>query len=141
MSDDGTLTDQLRVQRAVTDAQVLSGLAFTVVFCLGGADLEAQAEREFEHLGLVERPQVLVMVEPVAGQFVVAVEGRGRARLTDDACAGASAAMEACFAETNDVAACVELGLQQLCAAAGPPEEGPVAVPTLPSVVLVTADT
>ena len=141
MSDDEARgSDQVRVQRTVTDAEVLCGLTLTVVFCLGGDDLRAQAEREFERLGLVERPQVVIMVEPVAGAFVIDLSGRGRARLSDEACDEASAAMADCYRKTADLADCVERGVDLLCAAAGPPEETAVPTTPLPSVVLVTTD-
>ena len=141
MKDDQVASDQARVQRTVTDAEVLCGLTFTVVYCLGGGDdLPAQVEREFERLGLVDRPQVVIMVEPLAGQFVIQLNGRGRARLSDEACDGAAAAMSTCFGKTGDIAECVELGVEQLCTAAGPPEDVAVATVPLPSVVLVTAE-
>ena len=130
---------QLRVQRAVTDAAVLCGLAFTVVFCLGADDLNEQAEREFERLGLTERPHVMLLVEPLAGQFVLRLSGHGRSRLSDAACDAAAEAMSECYAKTSDVAECVEIGLQLLCRDAGPPVDHQ-AVPTLPSVVLVSAE-
>ena len=141
MSDDEVNpSDQLRVQRAVTDAEVVCGLSFTVVFCLGGEDLRTQAEAEFERLGLAARPAVLVLVEPVAGKFVIDLTDGGRGRLTDDDCAKAAGAMDTCYADTGDLAECVERGLELMCAAAGKPDEFEPAPAVVPTVLLTAAD-
>jgi hypothetical protein len=126
-------SDRLRLQRAVTDAEAISGLSFTVVFCVGSGDLHDQAEVEFVRLGLADRPAVMLLVEPVAGRFVIELGGRGTARLSPDDCGRATAAMDDCYAETGDIADCVERGLGLLCEATGAPDglPSPAAVPNV----------
>ena len=133
-------SDQLRVRRAVTDAEVVCGLSFTVVFCLGSDGLRAQAEGEFERLGLSDRPAVLLLVEPVAGRFVIDLTPGGRRRLTDDDCVRATETMDHCYRETGDLADCVEQGLELMCAAAGTPGEFESKPPAVPNVLLTTTD-
>ena len=138
--DEVNPSDQLRVQRAVIDAEVVCGLSFTVVFCLGSEDLRTQAEAEFGRLGLSARPAVTLLVEPVAGRFVIDLTDRGRRRLTEDDCAKATGAMDTCYADTGDLADCVERGLQLMCEAAGKPDEFEPPPAAVPTVLLTSAD-
>jgi hypothetical protein len=133
-------SDQMRVQRAVSDAQEVTGLQFTVVFCLGGDGMHEQAEGAFRKLGVIGRPAVLVMVEPVVGSFDLELNSRAAGRIVGTDLDQAVEVMTECYDKTGDLAECVERGLEVLCKAAGPSEGGEVAGPALPDVLLVTPE-
>ena len=141
MTDGDLRTDQQRVQRAVGDAETVTGMQFTVVFCLDGDGMHEQADRTFEALGLTARPAVLLLVEPMAGSFDIEVAPRARLRVTESTCAEAVETMTTCFDETSDLAACIEQGLGIIAAAAGRPDGDQAMGPALPDVLLVTPQT
>ena len=140
MTDGDLRSDQQRVQRAVGDAETVTGMQFTVVFCLDGDGMHEQAERAFERLGIGARPAVLMLVEPMAGSFDIEVAPRVRHRIASAAVKESVEAMTTCFDDTGDLAACVEQGLEVLTAAAGRPEVGEALGPALPDVLVVTPD-
>jgi len=139
VSDGDLRADHQRVQRAVTDAETVSGLEFTVVFCLGEDGMREQADRTFERLGLANRPAVLVLVEPMAGSFDVEIAPRARHRVAESTCTSAVETMTTCFDETGNLADCIERGLRAICEAAGRPDTY-AAGPALPDVLVVTPD-
>ena len=142
MSDgvDGDLrADHQRVQRAVNDAETVSGLEVTVVFCLDGDSMREQADRTFDRLGLANRPSVLLLVEPLAGSFDVEIAPRARHRVPDEACSQAVETMTGCYDETGSLAECIEKGLLLICDAAGRPDTETTG-PLLPDVLVVTPD-
>ena len=140
MSDGDLRADHQRVQRAVTDAETVSGLDVTVVFCLDRDSMRHQADRTFERLGLASRPSVLLLVEPLAGSFDVEIGQRARHRVPEAACARAVEVMTGCYDETGSLAECIEQGLQVICDAAGPTDHD-TAAPALPDVLVVTPET
>jgi hypothetical protein len=139
MTDGDLRADHQRVQRAVTDAETVSGLEFTVVFCLDEAGMREQADRTFERLGLANRPAVLVLVEPLAGSFDVEIAPRARHRVAESTCSAAVEIMTTCFDETGSLADGIEQGLRLICDEAGKPD-GDTAGPALPDVLVVTPD-
>ncbi|MGH2685299.1 MAG: hypothetical protein ACRDJP_07530 [Actinomycetota bacterium] len=139
MSDGDLQADHQRVQRAVTDAETVSGLEITVVFCLDDDGMREQAERTFDRLGLANRPAVLVLVEPLAGAFDVEIAPRARHRVKETACRSAVEIMTACFDQTDNLAECIERGLRAICDVAGKPDVVTVG-PAVPDVLLVTPE-
>ena len=140
MSDGDLRTDQQRVQRAVGDAETVTGMQLTVVFCLDGDGMHEQAERTFEHLGIVARPAVLMLVEPRACSFDNEVAPRARLRVPEAVCGQAVEAMTTCFDDSGDLAACIEQGLEIISSAAGRPDGDEAVGPALPDVLLVTPE-
>lgn len=139
MADGDVRTQQQRVQRAVTDAETVTGLEFTVVFCLGADGMHEQAERTFERLGLTARPSVLVLVEPLAGSFDIEIAPRARHRVVEPMCASVVETMTSCFDESSDLAMCIERGLQVIIDGVGRPD-GYTVGPALPDVLIVTPE-
>ena len=139
VSDGDLRADHQRVQRAVTDAETVSGLEFTVVFCLGEDGMREQADRTFERLGLANRPSVLVLVEPLVGSFDVEIAARARHRVAESTCSSAVEIMTTCYDETGSLADCIERGLRLICDEAGKPDSD-TAGPAVPDVLVVTPD-
>jgi hypothetical protein len=82
----------------------------------------------------------MLLVEPVAGRFVIDLTARGLRRLGDDDCARAVRVMDDCYRDTGDLADCVERGLELMCDAAGPADEPDPRPAKVPNVLLTSAN-
>jgi hypothetical protein len=87
------------LHRAVNDAQEITGLQFCVMFCLGEGRLADQADDEFGRLGIVERPDVLVLVDPMSSGIDIVLGVRARGRVDRDDCSGAVAEIGSMIAD------------------------------------------
>lgn len=79
------------LHRAVNDAQEITGLQFCVMFCLGEGRLADQADEEFGRLGIAERPDVLVLVDPMSSGIDIVLGSLAGGRIDREDCAGAVA--------------------------------------------------
>jgi uncharacterized membrane protein YgcG len=112
-------TDRRRIDEAVRDAEMKTGLQFCVYLGSAGEDTRAHAERAFLEAGLHERPAVLLLVAPDTHRVEVVTAPDARERLTDDECKEAIAEMTPYFGR-NDFVAGLVVGLGELAERTGP---------------------
>jgi uncharacterized membrane protein YgcG len=114
-----TRRQRRRIDAAVRAAEAHTGLQLCVV--LGRAaegDPRAQAEALFVEAGLVERPAVLVLVDPPRRHVEVVTSPEAKARISDDDAAAAVAGMTVRFAQGDLVGGLTE-GVGVLAQVAG----------------------
>lgn len=115
-----TRRDRRTVDRAVSDAEVQTGVQFCVYLGPAGEhDARARAESLFVEAGLHERPSVLLLVAPDKRQVEVVTAPPVRDRLPDEACARAIEEMTPLFADGRFADGLVT-GLRRLADEAGP---------------------
>jgi hypothetical protein len=117
--DQLTPSDRSRLDRAVRNAERVSGLVFSVYLGVSEEDSRAYAERL--HSGLPDPARsVLVMCDPSFRALEVVTGERTRRQLDDMACALAVASMKSSFLG-GDIVGGLATGVQQLGEAAMQP--------------------
>lgn len=103
---------QRRIERAVSDAEKISGLRYSVY--VGGADGDLRPFAEQLHRRL-PRPDraVLLVVDPSVRSLEVVTGADARRGLDDEGCRLAVLSMQSWFAE-GDLTGGIEAGLQSL---------------------------
>lgn len=117
--DDIAWADRSRLERAVRNAEVLSGLNFALFVGPAEGEPRAHAERLHRELPAPER-SVLVLCDPAARALEIVTGSQARRTLTDAECALAAASMEASFVG-GDLVGGLVVGVQQLGEAARVP--------------------
>jgi hypothetical protein len=117
--DSLTPTDRARLDRAVRNAERVSGLTFSVY--LGVAEEDSRAYAERLHGALPDPPRsVLVMCDPTFRALEVVTGELARRQLDDVACGLAIASMKTSF-EGGEIVGGLAYGVQQLGEAAMQP--------------------
>lgn len=114
-----TFSEQERVRRAVRNAEVSSGLTFSVF--LGRAEDDPRGYAERLH-GTLDDPgtSVLVLLDPFVRALEIVTGVQARRTLDDVECGLAAASMQSSFAG-DDLVGGLVLGIQQLGEAARAP--------------------
>ena len=113
-------TERLRIERAVTVAEELSGLTFSVF--LGVARGEPRAYAEQLHEGLPEPDtSVLVLCDPRARALEIVTGARVRRVLDDFDCRLAAVSMQSSF-QAGDIIGGLVNGVQQMGQSARQPQ-------------------
>ncbi len=107
-----TPTDRAGIERAVRNAEVSCGFAFSVY--VGSADGEVREHAERLHSQLADPSRsVLVLVDPVARQLEIVTGWTVRRQLDDAEVGLAALSMQTAFA-AGDFAGGIATGVQQL---------------------------
>lgn len=112
-------SDRSRLARAVRNAELLSGLSFSLYVGECEGDSRAFAERLHAGLPAAER-SVLVLCDPAHRALEIVTGSEARRTLTDSECALAAASMESSFLG-GDLVGGLVAGVQQLGEAARVP--------------------
>jgi alkanesulfonate monooxygenase SsuD/methylene tetrahydromethanopterin reductase-like flavin-dependent oxidoreductase (luciferase family) len=107
-----SVSERMRVERAVRNAESSSGLKFSVF--LGPSEEDARAYAERLHAALDDPAHsVLVLCDPVFRVLEIVTGSTARRNLDDVECRFAAASMETSFAG-GDIVGGLVLGIQQL---------------------------
>jgi alkanesulfonate monooxygenase SsuD/methylene tetrahydromethanopterin reductase-like flavin-dependent oxidoreductase (luciferase family) len=107
-----TVSERMRIERAVRNAQASSGLTFSVF--LGLSEEDARSYAETLHAALPDPAHsVLVLCDPVFRALEIVTGSEARRNLDDVECRFAAASMESSFAG-GDIVGGLVLGIQQL---------------------------
>jgi hypothetical protein len=106
------VSDRMRIERAVRNAESSSGLTFSVFLGMSEEDPRAYAERLHSALDDPAR-SVLVLCDPTFRALEIVTGSEARRNLDDVECGLAAASMETSFAG-GDIVGGLVVGIQQL---------------------------